>query len=390
MLIWILDDYNISKYSAFNNLINRFSKIYPEININFQIKSKKNMWQSIFNFLKFPNNNEIADIIEIPHNWTSLFSKLGAFMEIRYYYEDFKLDDYPDFLKEGIYLEGTNYSFSIPFWLEIITLHYRTDMLKPFTKNKDIEFLSWDDFLYICEELKKKNRKKNFYPLDNFNLSGVISSDDVLMTVLNRSDGYFSVDYTVSEIIKDEVIVGIEDFLMLVINKYLPVFEENFYETGFLKTGLSAMAFSWRLPSEFGKLKLSAVQFPQIRRKINLARSYNLTLSASTKNIDECKIFIKWLFSMDNIEYFCKSFKVFSPNKKELMENFNGLKVYSNIYSNLKLTPSFSVYPTFKILFDNLLFNLCYDIVRGKYERNKMLKDLILLKGEIDYLISNY
>ena len=392
MIIWLLSDYDVSKYFAFNSFISRFSRLHPEVKIELKIKNRENMWKSFFNSLKDPKNYPPADIAEIPHTWTSIFAKLGLFMEVGHIFENFEPGEYPEFVKEGIFLDGTNYAFSVPLWLEIMTFQYRADMLKPVLKNRDVNFLSWEDFVSLCAEVGARNKRKDFYPLDNFNFSGAVSADEVLMCVLNRTDGYFSADSGNSGIMKDEVVAGVEDFLGLAAKKHMPLFQENFYEMGFLKAGLSAMAFSWRMPYEAGRERLCAAQFPQIRRKTNIGRSFNLAVSSSTERLEECRNFMKWLYTPENADYLCKTFRVFRPKKKDLTATLAGprFKVYEDIYPSLRLTPNFPVYPTFEILFNNLLFESCLDIEKGGYSREALVKRLAVLKGEVDYLLSIY
>jgi ABC-type glycerol-3-phosphate transport system substrate-binding protein len=388
MIISLLSDNNITKYRAFKNLIVEFRKEHPDIEIDFIIKNKENLWNDLFNFLKGNSNQEQQpDIYEIPHSWTSLFAKLGLFLELDKFYLDFKEENYPAFLLDSIKLENTNYYFTLPLYTEILSLQYRKDMLK----DVDLNMISWDNFLNLCEILKKKYRSKDFYPLDNSNIAGAADSDDILPCVLNRgASGYFSQDFSSCDTLKEEIIKAIEDYLELFINKNMPVFQETYHENIFIRSRLSAMIFSWRKPLKNTEMMIAP--FPQIRRQHNIIRSFNLAVVSSTQQLEEIRIFVKWLMRQENVNYFLKSFSAFSPFKKALLEEFEKKEYsgYGEIFSTAKTTPNFSVYPSFEKMFSQDMKSIAINILRGEYRREDLIKKMTIIKGECDYLLSIY
>ncbi len=389
MLIWILADGNISKYQAYKTLIARFGKEYPDLKVSFEIKSKNTLWKTFFRFLRDPKRNPLADIVEIPHSWTSLFSKLGLFLELEPILGKIKIEDYPHFLVPAMRAEDADRIFSIPLWVEAQSLQYRKDMLKEFS-SINMSMLSWQDLLDICSALKKKNKKKDFYPLDNFNPS-VIDSDDVLSCVLNRGGlGYFSKDLGSCDILKDETISGIEDYFELFKLGYMPIFQENFHEAAFIGSGLSAMTFSWRMPIKIGKSVMQTALMPAMRRRTNVVRSCNLAVSCNCKEIDESGVFINWLMEYENASFLRKQIGVFPAKEKELKKQEDLPQAYREIFASVSAISNFTVYPTFEKILSSALFDTSVDLARGDYQRENLIKRLMLVKGETDYLLSIY
>ncbi|MEW5950445.1 MAG: carbohydrate ABC transporter substrate-binding protein [Elusimicrobia bacterium] len=391
MLIWILADNNAVKYSAFKTLLGRFSKEYPDMDISFEIKSKKTLWKNFFKFLRDPEKNSMADIVEIPQEWTAVFSKLGMFLELESISDEIKDSDYPSFLRNSMKAEDSSRLFSAPFYGEIRSLHYRPDMIKAAKIKSNMEMLGWDEFISVCDSVSADNRRKNFFPLDNFNTSGADAAD-ILPCVLNRGgEGYFSSDFGSCEIMKDEVAEGIEDYMSLFVRKYLPVFQENFYEAAFIESKLSAMAFSWRKPLKAGRNEMTVVPFPNLRRKNNPARYYGFAVTCACKETGEASVFLKWVLNFENSSFFKKRLGVFEAKEKDLKKQLEKeQKIYGDLFASAVCPPNFSVYPSFEIIFSSAISDICLEILRGDYSKENLFRRLALIKGEADYLLSVY
>ncbi len=391
MLIWLLADNNSAKYQAFKALLSRFSKEYPDIEISFEIKGRNTLWNNFFKFLRDPQKNPMADIVEIPHYWTAVFSRLGMFLELESVCNSIKEEDFPAFLRPSMKAEDAARIFSMPFYSEIRSLHYRPDMLKSAGISGGMEMLGWDEFLSVCEKLYSNNKRKDFYPVDNFNPLGA-DADDILPCVLNRGgSGYFSADFGYCEIMKDEVVEAIEDYLGLFVKKHLPVFQENFYEAAFIQSRLSAMAFSWRRPLRAGQSEMKVVPFPNIRRKNNSARSFNLAVTCACNEGESAGLFLSWLLESEDVSIFRKKFGVFPAAERELKKQIEKEQgVYGDLFACAACAPNFSVYPSFEKIFSAAIFDCCLEILRGDYSRENLLRRLALIKGETDYLLSVY
>lgn len=387
MKLWLLEDYNYSKFLFFKELADRFYR-ETSIKVDIEIKSRKNLWNSIFYFFEDPEKS-LGDIIEIPHQWTSIMAKLGLLLELSIVYEDFNENKILKFLKKTMSCDESEKLFSLPLYFEVFTLQCRADMCGKFISRKELENITWSDFIMLCEKLKKKYNRKNYYPVDITNVSGFFTSDDVLVSVLNRGQGYFNEDFSSLNFHKQEVMDAVEDFLLLAINKYVPVFEENFFDSGFVKAGLSSMQFNWRYSNLNNIL---TVRFPDIMREKEPVRSFNFAFFSGAVDIEEQRKFIKWFYNENNLLKLSKLINVFPPFKSAFNTIFTKkeLDIYRDILSRAYTIPNFSVYPSFENMFNELLEKTAYDIVNIDYNRDGFINELLEIKGITEYLITSY
>ncbi|MEF3281004.1 MAG: ABC transporter substrate-binding protein [Elusimicrobiota bacterium] len=389
MKIWILNDYNYNKYSFFFEMAKSFYK-ERGIPIEIEIKSRENIWKSLFCFFEKPDL-KLADIIEIPHQWTSLAAKLGLSLPVEVIAMDFDCNKIFEFLKKTMTYENTSNFFSLPVYFEIMALFYKKDMLLRVAKPSEMENLKWTDLPVICEKLKKKYRGKNYYPFDNTNPCGYITSDDSLVAVMNRSEGYFSDDGTTVNTHKDEVVISLSEFLDLAVKGYFPLFEESFFDMGFLKRNLSSLAFSFR--RDLMEIKnIEVCRFPDIMRKNELVRSYNFIFFSGTSLIEELRQFISWFYEPQKIIPLIKSIGVFSPFKSDPEKYITKkeLNFYLKLIENASPIPNRTVYPSFENALNEVLKNNCVKILSGDYDYLRFKEELIEVKGFTEYLITSY
>ncbi len=407
MKFWVLSDIDSAKFSSLKSIISKFALDYPKIKVELSVKTRETMWESLFLHLRDPENL-IADLIEIPHSWTDILSKLGMFLEMGKIIEGANLNKYPDFLRKGCGLQKDGVFFSLPWWMELYTLQYRLDMVKNISPNIDSDLKSWRGFLNVCEKIKKANKKKDFFVLENANPSGAISLYDVIPCVWNRGGTLFMEDFNRAAVSKREFLKGLEDFLKLAIDGYLPLFKENYYESeGLLSEGLRAMVFTGRYYSsdrivqplsqkgepDAKKPVLEAALYPNIARDGHLVSSTNLAVTDKVLDIDEVKLFMKTLLAPQNLKTFTESFSVFPCQKisvEGMIRTNKNYAVYRKILSHAKMPPNISVFPTYNSLMNRVLWDMSVKIVKNNYNSQELAKKLIFIQSEVDYLMSLY
>lgn len=387
MKVWILNDYNHKKYYFYNKFIDQFKK-ERNINVEIEIKSRQNLWNEIFNFFENPSI-KLADIIEIPHQWTTLIAKLGLALPLTSLMEE-EPDKYIyPFLKSTMVFESTQKYFSLPIYFELMVMFYKKSMLD-FIDQLEMKKLKWNDIFTICEKLKKKYRNKNYYPFDNPNLEGYITSDEILACVMNRTSGYFSSDLTMINIHRDEVVMSVLDFLDLAKKGYYPLFEENFFEIGFIRKNLSSLIFSFR--RDVANKDMNVVRFPDIMRKCELARSTNMIFFSGTNEIDEVKLFIKDFYTRDLLLDLASQIGAFAPfkNSEEELLTQKEIDFYKELFEKISFIPNISVYPTFENMMNDFLKKQALNIINSKYNPNEVRKRLSEIKVLCEYIMSSY
>ncbi|MGC9070793.1 MAG: hypothetical protein ACP5IO_05735 [Elusimicrobiales bacterium] len=388
MKLWILSDYNSKKYyfyKRFSDLL-RSSK---NINIEIDIKSKENLWMSIFYFFENPTL-KLADVIEIPHQWTTLVSKLGVALPLLSVMdEDITNRLYP-FMKKTMICEATDKLFSLPVWFEILVMFYRKDMIKPFASSSEMKDLKWNDIFILCDKLKKRYRQKYYFPFENPNIEGYIGSDEMLGCVMNRSSGYFSSDMTMINLHRDEVLVSVLDFLSLAQKKYYPLFEENFFEIGFIRRGLSSMLFSFR--RDIKDDGMICVRFPDIMRAKEIARASSFFFFSGSNNLDEIKAFVSEFYTPSNLLELAKIVGAFSPFKNSHLELIGDKEssFYDELFEKIEFIPNIYIYPTFERMMNEFLREQAENIVNSRYKVDDVKKRLGEIKVLCEYLMSSY
>ena len=402
MKFWVLSDIDSAKFSALKSIISKFTLDYPKIKVDLSVKTRETMWESLFLHLR-DRKNPIADLIEIPHSWTDILSKLGMFSEMGKVIEGVNLNKYPDFLRKGCGLQKDSVFFSLPWWMELYTLQYRLDMVKDISPNIVSELKSWQGFLNVCEKIKKANKKKDFFVLENANPSGAISLYDVVPCVWNRGGSLFTEDFNRAAVSKREFVKGVEDFLKLAMDGYLPLFKENYYESeGLLSEGLRAMVFTGRYYSSDRiaeddhndkKPVLEAALYPNIARDGHLVSSTNLAVTDNVPDMDEVKLFMKALLAPQNLKSFTESFSVFPCQKTSvegMIKTNKNYAVYRKILSHAKMPPNIAVFPTYNFLMNRVLWDMSVKIAKNNYNSQELAKKLIFIQSEVDYLMSLY
>ena len=146
MKIWLLSDYDHRKHLAFKSLLARFSAAFPDANVEFSVKSRRSLWESLFAHLRDPKRNPLADVIEIPQNWTELLSRLGLVTDLNSRVEQLAHKRFPEFVLKELCRNDEARVFSAPWWLEAPALFYRPQALKSVVEDPEKELATWDGF----------------------------------------------------------------------------------------------------------------------------------------------------------------------------------------------------------------------------------------------------
>ncbi len=393
MEFWILSDIDSAKFLAIKKMVQKFNIEYPRIKVRLLIKTRQSMWESMFLYLRNPKQYPLADLLEIPHSWTKVLVNLEILREMKSI-ADIDAEDFFDFLKDGMALKPKGDYFSLPWWLELYTLSVREDMLR-LIGNAAEKLAVWEGFVDVCRFLKSKNRKSNFYPLENSNPSGAFSLYDVLPCIWNRGGRLFNDEFTKCEASKVEVLRGIQDFIFLARKGYLPLFKENYYEEkGLLSEGRRAMILSGRLPSCYRKThapKLVSFIYPNINRDGHFASSVNLAVTVRARE-NETSRFLRFLFLQANLKFLAESFNVFPCMKKsaEYIYEQKRFSVYKTILSKPRMTPDIEIFPTYEFLMNNLLKEMAIKVAAGAWDEDDLQRKLIIVQTEVDYILSSY
>lgn len=393
MHIWLLSDFDHRKHLAFKSLLGRFSAAYPDTKTEFSVHSRNSMWESLFAHLRDPKHNPLADVIEIPQNWTELFSRLGMLSELSSGAEPLELRRYPDFILKELCRQDESRAFSAPWWLEAPALYYRPQALKGAVEDPARELLSWEGFRAALDRVVPPSKRGNFRALSVPGSSGSVSVADVLPRVWGRRGGLFSDDFNRATFNRDETVGGIEDWLELAVSGKIELFSADRFENGPRPAEDCAFMISSRKLPGAARAGLRMLPYPGYPSGGGLMLVYNLAVSSSSREHGPASTFVSWAMEPRNVSYFSESFGVFpclrTVLESRLREEREG-GVYRRIFSAPELKPNLMVYPTAELLLERALWNLSLKIARRDYEREDLTRELIMAQGEADYLLSLY
>jgi ABC-type glycerol-3-phosphate transport system substrate-binding protein len=391
MQIWLLSDYDHRKHLAFKSLLARFSAAYPEARAEFEVKSRKSLWESLFAHLRDPKRNPLADIIEIPQNWTELLSRLGLLAELSSRVEPLGQKRFHEFILKELCRNDEGRAFSAPWWLESPALFYRPQALKKAVPDPETELASWEGFRAALDRVAPPSKRGNFRALSVPGSSGSVSVADVLPRVWGRRGGLFSDDFNRATFTREETAGGVEDWLELAVSGKIELFGPDRFENGPLPAEECAFIISPRKLS--GRSGLRMLPYPGYHSGGGLMLVYNLSVSASSQDQAGAAAFVAWALEPRNLAQFTESFGVFpclKPVFEERLREEREGAVYRRIFAAPELKPNIMVYPTAELLLERALWNLSLKIARHDYEREDLTRELIMAQGEADYLLSLY
>ena len=119
----------------------------------------------------------------------------------------------------------------------------------------------------------------------------------------------------------------------------------------------------------------------------------SLAAASGSPGLKEAGLFLKWALSADNCRTFASAFGVFPCLKQafeETLEDSSGKEVWRGVFSSPAPAPNMTVYPTAELLLDKALWHASLRIAKSAYAREDFLRELIIVQGEIDYLLSLY
>lgn len=388
MIFWVLPNCGFKTVSSLKGLICEFAADALKAPVEISVKTQSSLWKQLFLCLRQPRDFPLPDMVQIPHHWTTLFSRLGLFQDLSDWDPQLVLDGWMETLRPHCLLAGTDRIYSLPWWAELSVLHYRSDHFKEVTSSPQELLGTWDGLLEACRIIQKKRQSPGFHPLENSDARGAISVKDLLPCIWNRQGKLLTSDMG-RVIHKDETVRGIEDYLLLAKSGYLPLMNDRLGEvSGFdsLSEGGASMALSRRFVES---PDIKTVPFPGISSKpgSSLLAGHNLAVLRNSRNCREAFALLKWLTRSDIQTRYARTIRAFPPIADL---SVLGRRVYTQILPNAKTLPNITVCGTCEQLLDDVLWKTAKEILRRSYSTDSLVEKLIMVQAETDYLLSLY
>ena len=383
-------------YAAFVAL---FQKENPQIPVSVRVFTRNVLWRRMFTIKNPFPEEEVPDVIQIPHYWTALLTRAGVAENLSKLDPGLSLSAALAPLRAHCYKPGTKDLYSYPWWFDMSALHYRTDHLKFVTKNPEKDLSTWDGLLDICARLQDYFKEvEGYYPMQNGDWRGSLSTRSTFMEVWGRGADLFTPDLRDTLINTPAFKQGVKDYIDLALKEYMPILRER-GSLGTMLSGKASMLLSRKqgLASFPGKGRSRVRTLPVPRtgpESLAYLSGMNLMINVAGKDKETALEFIKWSARSDNQVKYASTMEVF-PAFEDSFEQLiftssQRLQTYATILASARTLPNISITGTVIEMLNKILAVSATQIVEGRFTQASLDIELDNAAKETQYLLSLY
>ncbi len=397
MILWVLPDAGDKSRERMEAFVARFKKENPSINISIRIFTRNILWRRMFTIKHPTYEEEIPDIIQIPHYWTALLVREGVAANLSELDPGLSLTNCLLPLKNACYQPGTKDIYSYPWWFDVSALHYRTDHLKLVSSNPEKDLSTWNGLLRVCAALQNTFRDvPGYYPMQNSDWRGSLSMRLALPCIWGKGVDLLSADYKNTFVGTKAFKEGLRAYINLAIHEYMPILRER-GSLGTMASGKASLILS-RKQGSFNAprgIQIRTLPVPSTGQNSQAYLSgMNLFINTLSQEKKNALKFIKFCARADNqIEYAAKidAFPAFEDAFEHFVfSSSRRLETYSNILASARTLPNITVTGSVMEILKRVLAVCAAQIVAGKFSQQFLDKELDTAAREIEYLLSIY
>lgn len=399
MIIWVMPDSGSRTKEDYARLSALFRKEYPGVDITVRVFTRNILWRKIFTIKNPTPEEEIPDVIQIPHYWTALLTRAGVAENLSKLDPGLSLNNALFPLKPHCYLPGTKDIYSYPWWFDMSALHYRGDHLKLVSSNPEEDLSTWEGLLRICEALKQTFKDNpGYYPMQNSDWRGSLSVRSALCAIWDRGSDLITPDFKQSLVHTEQFKAGIKDYVTLALKNYMPILRER-GSLGTMISGKASILMSRKQGvASFDTKRGVRVKTVPVPTTGSVYYSYlsgmNLMINVLSKEKENALAFIKWCARADNQIRYAGMMEVF-PAFEDSFEQFifssaRRLQTYGSILASAKTLPNITVTGTVIEILNKILAVSATQIVEERFTMASLDRELDNASKEIDYLLSLY
>lgn len=399
MIIWVMPDSGSRTKEDYAHLTALFKKEYPGVDITVRVFTRNILWRKIFTIKNPTPEEEIPDVIQIPHYWTALLTRAGVAENLSKLDPGLSLNNVLFPLKPHCYLPGTKDIYSYPWWFDMSALHYRGDHLKLVSSHPEEDLSTWEGLLQICEALKQTFKDNpGYYPMQNSDWRGSLSIRSALPAIWDRGADLISSDLKQSLVHTAQFKAGMKDYVTLALKNYMPILRER-GSLGTMISGKASILMSRKQGvASFDTKRGVRVKTVPVPTTGNVYFSYlsgmNLMVNVLSKEKENALAFIKWCARTDNQIRYAGMMEVF-PAFEDAFEQFifssaRRLQTYGSILASAKTLPNMTVTGTVIEILNKVLAVSATQIVENRFTMASLDRELDSASKEINYLLSLY
>lgn len=399
MILWVMPDSGSRTKEDYVSLVSLFKKEYPSVDITVRVFTRNVLWKKIFTVKNPAHDEEIPDVIQIPHYWTALLTRAGVAENLSQLDPGLSLSNCLFPLKPHCYKPGTKDIYSYPWWFDMSALHYRADHLKDVTSQPEHDLATWDGLLNICQALKEKFKDNvGYFPMQNSDWRGSLSVRSAFTCIWDRGSGLLSPDFKKTLIGTPDFKAGIKDYITLALKEYMPILRER-GSLGTMISGKATMLISRKqgVASFDGKrgVRVKTLPVPTTGASYySYLSGMNLMVNVLSKEKQNALRFIKWCARTDNQLCYAALMEVF-PSFEDAFEQFifssaQRLQTYSNILASARTLPNITIMGTIIEILNHILAVCATQIVEDRFVQASLDRELDNAAKEVEYLLSLY
>ena len=396
MILWTMPDAGDKTKETYASFIALFKKENPHIPLSVRVFTRNVLWRRMFTIKNPTHEEEVPDLVQIPHYWTALLVREGVAENLSQLDPGLSLSTCLIPLKNHCYKPGTKDIYSYPWWFDVSALHYRADHLKLVTADPERDLSTWAGFLNICESLRERFKDvPGYYPVQT---GDSLSMRSALPCVWGRGVDLLTPDLTRTSVATKAFKEGIRDYITLALRNLMPILRER-GSLGTMVSGKASLMLSRKLGlSTFDARRGIQVRTLPIPATGEGAAAYlsgmNLFINVRSQHKKEALAFIKFCARPDIQTHYAKLLEVF-PAYEDALELFmlsagRRLRVYGRILAQAKTLPNITVTGTIMEILKRILAVSATQIVEGRFTQASLDRELDQAAKEIEYLLSIY
>ena len=399
MILWVMPDAGDKTKETYAAFVAQFQKENPSIDVTVRVFTRNVLWRRIFT-IKYPTHEEeVPDVIQIPHYWTALLVREGVAENLSQLDPGLSLTNCLVPLKAHCYQPGTKDIYSYPWWFDLSALHYRADHLKLVTKTPEHDLATWDGFLNVCEKLRETFKDTpGYYPVQNSDWRGSLSMRNALPCVWGRGADLLSADLGSTLVGTKAFKEGVRDYVNLALKNYMPILRER-GSLGTIVSGKASMMISRKQGvGTFNARRGIRVRTLPVPTTGDTYHSYlsgmNLFINSVSQEKKNALKFIKFCARPENQLSYAAHIEAF-PAFEDAFEQFifssaQRLQTYSNILASARTLPNITITGTMMEILKRILAVCATQVVEGRFTQASLDRELDLAAKEIEYLLSIY
>ena len=383
-------------YASFISL---FKKENPSLDVSVRVFTRNVLWRRMFTINNPSHNEEVPDVVQIPHYWTALLVREGIAENLSAMDPGLSLSSALPILKSHCYRPNTKEIYSYPWWFDVSALHYRADHLKEVSQKPEKDLATWNGLMKICKALCERFKEvPGYFPMQNSDWRGSLSMRNALPCVWGTGVDLLSPDLRNTEVGTRAFKEGLRDYIDLALKNYMPILRER-GSLGTMSSGKASLMISrkqgLRTFDARRGMQVCTVPVPATgQTRAAYLSGMNLFINTLSQHKKDALDFIKFCARPDIQAKYTAMIDVFPAYEEPLARLLGSaskrLRAYEEIIASARTLPNITITGTIMEILKRILAVCATQIVEGRFTQASLDRELDACAKEIEHLLSIY